>query len=194
MTRLGYFFATVILLIGVVSLLEKFDSPFNDSSLLVDFGCTLTAIASALAALFRKMWNAFAAFSALLVVLIVGDCASFAYRLNNICGPGDHIVRSEADAIKQAQIRIIRARYGSHGIPEYVDEKPGYADFGQTDECCKATKTTTVLGVIVWVVSLHGETIGEPKKRYVSAQMSLSNCGAVFVDESFITAEPEKTN
>jgi hypothetical protein len=191
MTRLRYAFAMVVLLIWVASLLLKYDPRFYGLSLLVDVGCTVTAIVFALSALIWRKWNAFATFSLLLAVLIVGICASFAYRLNNVCGPGDHTIQSEADAIKQAQIRIIRARYGSHGIPGYIDEKPGYADFSRTD-CCKVTRTRTAIGVIVWEVSLDGETIGEPKTRHVSALMELSNCGAVFDEESFITAEPAR--
>jgi hypothetical protein len=193
MTRFGYLFVTIILLSWVASFFLQYVPHFSEYSLFIDLGCTLTAIVFALSALIRRKWNAFATFSLLLTVLVVGDSVSFAYRLNNICSPGDRIIRSEADAIKQAQIRIIRARYGSHGIPGYVDEKPGYADFSQTD-CCTATRTRTAFGVIVWEVSLRGETIGEPKKRYVSAQMSLSNCGTVFVDESFITAEPKQVD
>ena len=114
-----------------------------------------------------------------------------AYRLNNVCSRGDRIIESEADAIKQAQIRIIRARYGSHGIPGYVDEKPGYADFSRVD-CCRVRRSRTSIGVILWEVELHGETIGEPKKRYVSADMWLSNCGSVFDEDSSITAEPAR--
>lgn len=127
----------------------------------------------------------------LLVVLIVGWLGEFTYRKNNICGPGDHIIQSEADAIKQAQIRIIRARYGSHGIPGYIDEKPGFADFSRTD-CCSVSRTRTAIGVIIWQVSLHGETIGEPRKREVDAVMRLSNCGAVFDEDSYITADPPR--
>jgi hypothetical protein len=47
-------------------------------------------------------------------------------------------------------------------------------------------------GVIVWEVYLRGETVGEPKKRNVDAVMRLSNCGEVFRDESFISADPPK--
>jgi hypothetical protein len=126
-----------------------------------------------------------------LAVLIVGWLGEFAYRNNNICGPGERIIESDADVIKQAQIRIIRARYGSHGIPGYVDEKPAYADFSQTD-CCKVTRTRTAFGVIVWEVSLDGETIGEPRKRHVGALMRLSNCGAVFDEESLIFSYPNR--
>jgi hypothetical protein len=191
MMCLRYLLVMVILLVCVTSLLLRFDPRFYGLSLLVDLGCILAVFVFALAALIWKKWNAFATFSMLLVVVIVGDCASFAYRLNNVCGPGDHIIQSDADAIEAAQIRIFRARYGSHGIPGYVDEKPGYADFSQAD-CCIVTRTRTATGVIVWEVDLHGETISEPRKRYVSAEMRLSNCGAVFDEDSFITAEPAR--
>ena|GEM_PF-2360900 len=190
--RLRYLFVMAVLLIWVPSLfLLKFDPHFHGLSVVIDLGCTLAVIIFAFSALFARRWKALATFSLLLTVLIVGICASFAYRLNNVCGPGDRIIESEADAIKQAQIRIIRARYGSHGIPGYVDEKPGYADFSRVD-CCRVRRSRTATGVIIWVVELRGETIGEPKKRYVNALMELSNCGAVFGDSSFITAEPTR--
>jgi len=124
-----------------------------------------------------------------LAALIVWDWAKFTYRWNNVCEPGDHIIESDTDAIKLAQTRIIHARYGSHGIPGYIDEKPGFADFSRSD-CCSVSKSRNVFGVIVWEVYLRGETVGEPKTRNVSALVQLSNCGEVFRDESFISADP----
>lgn len=191
MTRFRYLFVLVIFLSWIASRLLEYAPRLSRWSLYLSLGCGLAATAFALAALFRKKWQAFAAFSLLLAVLIIGDYASFAYRLNNICHPGDHIIQSDADAIKQAQVRINQARYGSHGIPGYVDEKPGYADFSQAD-CCQVRRSRTIFGVIIWEVELDGRTIGEPKPRYVSALMRLSNCGAVFDEDSFITAEPTR--
>jgi hypothetical protein len=124
-----------------------------------------------------------------LVVLIFGVVAGFAYRTNCVCGPAEHIIQSDADAIRQAQNRMFRARYGSHGIPGYVDEKPYVGDFSQPN-CCEVKKTLTLGGVIVWEVGLEGETIGEAKKRHISALIRLSNCGAVFDEDSYILAEP----
>jgi hypothetical protein len=192
MARLKYLFAMVILLIWVASLLLKYDPRFYGLSLLVDLGCTVTVTVFALSALIWRKWNAFATFSLLLAVLIVGVCASFAYRLNNVCGPGDHIIRSEADAIETAKARILQARYGSHGIPGYVDEKPGFVDFSHADNCCTVTRSRTAIGVIVWEVGLEGDTMGEPKTRHVSAFLPLSNCGVVFRDESRIFAGPKR--
>ena len=125
-----------------------------------------------------------------MTVLIGSWLAEFAYRLNNVCGPGDHIIQSDADAIETAKGRVLQARYGSHGIPGYVDEKPGFVDFSQTENCCTVTRTRTAIGVIVWEVGLEGETTGEPKNRHVSAFVPLSNCGVVFRDESRIFAGP----
>lgn len=134
--------------------------------------------------------NALLLLVALPTVLFVSFAARFTYRLNNICGPGDHIIKSEDDALKQAKIRIFSARYGSHGRAGYVDEKPRLVNFNL--DCCEVTRSRTAFGVILWKIYLHGETIEEPKKRYVSAQLLLSNCGAVFVDDSFITADPTR--
>jgi len=126
-----------------------------------------------------------------LVVFVVGSIAVSVYRENNICGLGDHIIQSDADVIEVAKARYWRANYGSHGIPGYIDEKPGSVDFSHTDNCCAVVKTRNIYGVIVWEVGLEGETTGEPKKRYVSAFVSLSNCGVVFRDDSRIFAEPK---
>jgi len=122
------------------------------------------------------------------ILLLGGYVVEFAYRKNS-CAPGEHVLLSEDEAIKQAKNRISRARYGSHGVPGYVDEKPHAVDFDQTLNCCKAIRTRNIFGVIIWDVYMDGETIGEPKKRKVGVDMRLSNCGAVFHD-SFITADP----
>jgi len=136
----------------------------------------------------RKVFRAAGVGWLILLAIWIGSTAEFAYRMNNVCEPGDHIILSDSDAIKQAQMRLFRARYGSHGRP-YVDEKPGYADFSQAN-CCEVKKTRTAAGVIVWEVGLEGETIGEPKKRHVSALIRLSNCGVVFVEDSYVFADP----
>jgi hypothetical protein len=129
-----------------------------------------------------------------LAALIVGFVANFTYRLNNVCEQGDHIIQSEDDAIKQAQMRIGKARfYYPHERPGYIDTKPHVADFSRSRiDCCSAVKTRSILGVIIWKVNLSGgETIGEPKKREVGARMELSNCGLVSTD-SYVWADPPK--
>jgi hypothetical protein len=192
MKRFVYSLVIVILLIWVVSLFMRFDPRGYELSLLLNFGCMLSMAGVVLSALFRRKWRALATLSLLLTVLIIGDFASFAYRLNSVCRPGYRIIHSEADAVQRAQVQIFRARYGSHGIPGYVDEKPGSTDFGRIDDCCRVARTRTMGGVIVWKVWLHGETTGEPRKRRVSAEMWLSNCGVVFDEDSTITAEPAR--
>jgi hypothetical protein len=191
MTRFRFVPIVVIFLSWIVSRVLEYSPWRSVRALDLDLGCIFAAFAFALFALARGKGQAFARFMALLTLLIVGDLGAFAYRLNNGCRPGDHIIQSANDAIRIAQNRIFQARYGSHGIPGYVDEKPGYADFGQVD-CCTVRRSRTATGVIIWVVELRGETVGEPKKRYVNASMELSSCGAVFRDSSFITAEPTR--
>ena len=122
------------------------------------------------------------------VVLCFGWMAQFVYRTNYVCGPGEHILLSNMDAIEVAKGQILKARYGSYG---YFDEKPDFVDFSQTDDCCRVAGIRNMYGVIVWTVYLHGET-SRGTTRLVSAAMQLSNCGVVFED-SFITAEPKKT-
>jgi hypothetical protein len=56
----------------------------------------------------------------------------------------------------------------------------GTIQFGR----CKVTRTRNVFGVIVWEISLQEETEGEATRRRVDAVISLSNCGAVFTEDS----------
>jgi hypothetical protein len=114
----------------------------------------------------------------------------FVYRKNSSCGPDPGPIASNMDAIIRAQKMISKARYFPHDIPGYVDEKPYVVDFGDNQTCCSVTRRRTWLGVIVWDVSLSGETIGEARNRRVSAQILLSNCGVVFDEESFVSAGP----
>lgn len=128
-----------------------------------------------------------------LPVLAVGAVSvQHAYRLNNVCDAGYRIIQSDADAIAVAQSRLFKANYGSHGVSGYLDEKPALVDFSRTDDCCTATRTRNIFGVIVWEVSLRGETLKEPRKRIVGAHILLSNCGMVFVDESYVVAGPPR--
>jgi hypothetical protein len=124
-------------------------------------------------------------------VLVVGWLAEFTYRVNYVCGPGDHIIQSEADAIKVAKARALDAPYASS---QYFDSEPDLVDFGQTDACCRVTRTRTVFGVIVWEVSLNGETTEEMWARDVSAFVALSNCGVLLKDDSSISAVPKKAH
>lgn len=138
-----------------------------------------------------KIFRATVAMYLVMAAVIAVGTGWYNYQLNYVCGPSDHIIQSEADAIRLAQSRIYKAHYGSHGISGYVDEPPSVADFSRPD-CCEARKTLTMTGLIQWEVNLDGETIGEPKKRHVGARMMLSNCGMVFDGDSYITAEPMK--
>jgi hypothetical protein len=121
---------------------------------------------------------------------IAGWLAEFAYRKNNICHLGYHILQSETDAIKQGKTEYFRAKYDPGDTPGYSTTKPERVDWSPTDECCRATRTRNVFGLIVWHVSLHGVTVGEERPRYVSAQLSLSNCGESFRDDSYLDTGP----
>ena len=130
----------------------------------------------------------------LLVALLVSLNAALTYRKNNICSAGDHPIQSEAEAIKQAGIRFSRANYHRHEISGYFDGMPELVVWDQAIDCCKVTRTRNIFGVIVWEISLQGETEGETTTRRVDAVMSLSNCGAVFTDDSFLSASPINTS
>jgi hypothetical protein len=149
--------------------------------------CIIPAIAAELAVgrTERKMKKIFRTRNVLLALaaLLVVWMTELAYRKNNLCAPGDHLVQSEADAIKQAKIRFSRARYERHEIFGHFDERPELVAWDQGDDCCKVT-TRNVYGVIIWDVSLQGGAEGEATIRRVESVMSLSNCGAVFTDKS----------
>src|ERR1700750_2853147 len=104
-------------------------------------------------------------FLLLLVVLIVGFHLVFAFRMNYVCGPDEHLIRYKVDAIARAQKRMFKAKYLPHDRPGYIDGKPYIADFSRPN-CCDVEKSITWDGVIVWGVALDGETIGEPRKRH----------------------------
>jgi len=127
-------------------------------------------------------------FLLLLVVLIVGAHLAFTFHMNYVCGPDEHLIRYKVDAIARAQRRMFEAHYIEHRVPGVINEKPYIADFNQPD-CCHVEKSITWNGVILWIVTLDGETIGEPTKRHVGAYITLSNCGRV-LDTSYISAEP----
>jgi hypothetical protein len=189
--RIRCLFVVAIFLVWATTLVLDF-GPEPPEWLLTHLGSMLAAIACSFAALIWRKWRASGIFLLLGAGLIVGDCASFAYRLNNVCGPGDRVIESESDAIKQAQARTFKAHYITHGIAGYVDEKPALIDFDHTDNCCKATRSRNIYGVIIWKVYLDGETTGEPRNRHVGVNIALSNCGAVFSDDSFVSAEPKR--
>jgi hypothetical protein len=189
--RNRYLFVAAIFLVWAATFSSEYDHGSSYWSLLTHLGSMLAGIVCSFAALILGKWRASGIVILLAAALIVGDCTSFAYRLNNVCGPGDRIIESEAAAVKQAKARTFEAHYITHGIAGYVDEKPALIDFDHTDNCCKATRSRNIYGVINWKVDLDGETIGEPRNRHVGVNMSLSNCGAVFSDDSFISAEPK---
>lgn len=110
MKWLKYLFATAIISSWAILLFLEFTRPISERWLVTGLGWILAAMTLGLAAAVARQWNAFRKIVLLLAGFIMGEYAAFAYRLNNICGPGDHIIQSEAEAIKQAQIRIIRAR------------------------------------------------------------------------------------
>lgn len=124
----------------------------------------------------------------LLAVIIVGVYVVSAFHNNYVCGPDHHLIRYKVDAIARAQKQIFEAKYIEHRMPGFINEKPYVADFSRPN-CCHAERTIAWNGNILWVVTLDGETIGEPVKRHVGAYMTLSNCGVV-LDDSFISAEP----
>jgi len=122
---------------------------------------------------------------ALLVgVLLAVWIAQFAYRTNNVCSPGEHILQSDTDAIRVAENRLVKDPFFSSekfgGAPEFLDA------LHKTSNCCQVIRRRTFFFVIVWDVFLVAET---PTKRLI-ALMGLSNCGAIFAETKFKAIEP----
>jgi hypothetical protein len=128
----------------------------------------------------RVVRNVLLVMIALPVILVGGWFAEFAYRTNS-CGPGDHVIQSETDAIEVAKKKMVKERkfssetFGS--APDFVDSLSGIKD------CCYATRSRTPFFVIVWRVSLSNEAAGRSRRE---ATLYLSNCGDIFTDESYV--------
>jgi hypothetical protein len=103
-------------------------------------------------------------FVLLICILYVGSAVVGTYWQNYVCGPGDHVIQSEADAIKQGKSVYFRAIYEHHGVAGYPDTQPELVNWGSTDNCCRATRDG-----LEWDVSLHGVTEGEDRPRRVTA-------------------------
>ena len=120
----------------------------------------------------------------LLGTLLAVWVAQFAYRQNNICSPGEHILQSDTDAIEVAKNRLVKDPFFSSqefgGAPEFLEA------LHQTSKCCEVVRRRTFFFVIVWDVFLVAET---PTKRLI-ALMGLSNCGAIFAETKFKAIEP----
>lgn len=121
---------------------------------------------------------------ALLLVLWVGFASEFAFRMNS-CGPGDHVIQSEADAIEVAKKKIVKdPRFSSNkfgSAPDFVE------DLKDTDDCCTAVRTRNYSFVVAWEVRLFAQTAARPNQRV--AVVMLSNCGTHIFADSAIDAD-----
>jgi hypothetical protein len=181
MRRATYLIAVAIFLVWATTLtLEPGSEP--PERLRTHFGTMLAAIVCSFAALIWKKWRASGIFLLLSVGLIVGDCASFAYRLINVCGPGDRFIRSEADAIEVAKKKIVKnSHFSSQRFGSATDFVESLSDQENQENCCDAIRFRTAFLVIVWDVSLSQRT---GNSRFV--KVFLSNCGTIFTGESYI--------
>jgi hypothetical protein len=182
MMRITCLIAVAIFLVWATTL-----SPARGSGLpewlLTHLGCIVAAMVCSLAALTLRKWRASGLLFLLGAGLIVGDCAAFSYRLNNVCGPGDHIIRSEADAIEVAKKKIVKnAHFSSEIFGSATDFVESLSD---KENCCDAIRFRTAFLVIVWEVSFS-----QSKGNSRFAKVSLSNCGTIFVGESYIDPGP----
>lgn len=121
----------------------------------------------------------------LLVGLLVVWFTHFAYRKNNVCSADDRPIQSRLDAIEVAKMRIVKDRsfssdsFGS--AHEFVDS------LDETENCCRAVRTRTIFGVIVWIVDLR--TKASTRYRDRIAHVEMSNCGEIFGDDSYKDVE-----
>ena len=185
MTVCKHLFVMVALLSWVASLWLGFDPCFSQWWIFVDLGWILGAIVFALLALIRRKWDVVPILSLLLFATIVSDMALFAYRTNNICGPRDHILQSEVDAIEVAKEWVSKRRsYGWQGISG-VDVRDA---MNRTSDCCDATRSRNWSGVIVWQLSMYADRGADR----IFVTMQLSNCGELFHDTHFSMVESIK--
>jgi hypothetical protein len=112
-------------------------------------------------------------------LLLIGFIVEFVYRTNS-CALGDHVIQSEADAIEVAKKKIVKDSYFSSAefgsAPDFVDS------LSKSENCCTAVRSRTPFLVVVWDVSLS-ETPTTKSTRFV--KVFLSNCGTIFIDESY---------
>jgi hypothetical protein len=127
--------------------------------------------------------NVFLALALLLLVWV----AQFSYRTNNYCGPGDHPIQSEADAIAVAKKKLVKnpffssERFGS--APDFVDA------LERTGNCCNAIRSRNIIGLIFWDVYLGASISTRPNtgiywrpsrsEQSHTALVAMSNCGVI---------------
>jgi hypothetical protein len=184
MNRFRYVFAAVTLLSTFYVFFLHCFPYFSNQSVFIDLGCVINIILFVLWTLVMKVWRTVV--SLLLAVLIINDVASSAYRTNNICDPGGHILRSEADAIGVAKEWASRSTfYGVWGVVSGADA--GNA-MDQAQDCCEGTRSRYWSGVIVWDVSMYAARGSDG----IFMKMQLSNCGEIFNNTKFSTVETRK--
>src|SRR5882757_5499353 len=126
----------------------------------------------------RAVRNVFLLLVAFPIVLLVGFLVQFAYRTNS-CATGDHVIRSETDAIEVAKKKIVKSSYFSSeefgSAPDFVDS------LSENENCCDAIRYITPFFVIVWEVSLSEKPV---RPNYRFAKVFLSNCATIFTRES----------
>jgi hypothetical protein len=116
-----------------------------------------------------------------LVLLLVVWVAEFAFRKNNICSVEDHAIRSEADAIEVARRKIVKDSFFSSRSFGSAHEFEGTLD--ETENCCSATRSRNIFGVIVWRVHLEAKASAKHNRRTVFVEMS--SCGEISHDGSY---------
>ncbi|MFG3591914.1 hypothetical protein [Bradyrhizobium sp. RDI18] len=144
----------------------------------------------------KKIFRARNVFLALTVSLVVW-IVQFVYRTNNFCGPGDHPIQSEADAIAVAKTKMVKnpffssERFGS--APDFVDA------LERAENCCNAIRSRNMLGSIFWDVYLGASISTTPNtgiywRASRSAQshtalVAMSNCGVISTSDSYKDAD-----
>lgn len=128
----------------------------------------------------KKTFRARNVFLALVVLLVIWD-VEFAYRKNSACLAEDHRIQSEVDAIAVARKKIVKDRSFSSELFGSASEFVESLD--NTENCCSASRTRNIFGVIVWSVYLEAKPSANHNHRTVYVEMS--NCGEIFHDGSY---------
>jgi hypothetical protein len=110
----------------------------------------------------RKFFRARNLLLFVIAAFVVWDI-EFAARKNHICSIEDHAIQSETDAIDVARKKIVKDSFFSSRSFGSAHEFEGALD--ETENCCSATRSRNIFGVIIWRVYLEAKASTKPNRR-----------------------------
>lgn len=141
----------------------------------------------------KKLFRVRNVFLILIVMFVVAN-VEYARYINSFCSDGGRPIQSKTDAITVAKRRIVKNRFFSS------DRFGSALDFVNAldQDCCDATRSPSIFGLIVWEVDIRTTTPPVPvpdpylsggikmiKRTVRSVHVEMSNCGEIFVGDSY---------